>query len=326
MDYRIKRPCPHEGRHMTGDPLKGAAVEAVAALLTPLVPLLLELGVGVGEFETALRRIYVQAALKIVTHSDERKDAESGTRSGRTRKPSPSAIAVLTGLTRAAADKVIRTGTDRKPDNSMGHQRVERVINGWLHDPEFRDDDKGTPAPLAIRGSGPSFTALVKRYSGEPRVLTIRRELERVKAIRTRSDGRLELVRSTYATQNIDFIAVSALGQQAREFLETRVHNLQHPSRPIYVRRVFNARLNAADAGKLIRDMVLQAEATMDSIDAAVNDPAATVALHDRDSESMNLGAAFYIIQNIQKEESGSTIVRQAPKAFDRGRKTTRKQ
>jgi len=284
---------------MAHDSLKPAVLNAVSALLTPVIPLLLELGVGVGDFETLIRRLYVDAARKMTTLDGQPNGAQTGKpRARRSRvKPATAAIAMLTGLTRAAVTKLLETGTDREADNAIGQPRAERVMTGWRHDPEFRDDSTGKPALLPMRGEGLSFTSLVKRYSGDPRVRTIRQELERVKAIRRRPDGRWELLRDTYAPASFDSDGIALVGEYARDYLRTLVHNVrQPPGLALYVRRVVNTRLDPAEVGKLHRDIALQADATMESIDAAINDPSAT--LSEDQPLAMRFGAGFFIFQH----------------------------
>jgi len=318
---------------MTNDPLKPAAMTAVSTLLAPVIPLLLELGIGVGDFETLTRQLYVESAQKM---ADGAVSVGGGrARTSRRRRVPPArsgtaAIAMLTGLTRAAVMKVLQTGRARDPDSAIGQPRAERVIAGWLHDPEFRDDRTGKPALLALRGEGPSFTSLVKRHSGDPRVRTIRNELQRVQAIRRHPDGRLELIRETYAPSSFDSDGIALLGEYARDYIQTLVHNVQHPpGLALYVRRVVNDNLDSAEIGKLHRDIALQADATMESIDAAVNDPSATVSAREQNLRGVRFGASFFIFQGPNAQDTHAnapkTIGRRQRRASRSGRSKTGK-
>lgn len=291
---------------MSSDPRHLAALTACGRLLEPLVPLLLELGIGVGQFEDLIRSLYVQAAKSVALRSRKGGERSASSRDAR-RQPSVAAIAMLTGLTRAVVAQLLDKGSVRAFPNVIGHQRAERVLSGWQHDPDFRDDRTGTPALLALRGTGRTFTALVKRHSGDPRVRTLLTELLRVRAVRRHRDGRLELIRSTYASRELDPQGIALIGEYARDYLQSLVGNARRPAVPLYMRRVMNTRFDSAEAGKLLRDIALQADATMESVDAAINDPSATVTARDAGRPMSRLGATFFVFHDVGPSHEGST-------------------
>jgi hypothetical protein len=291
---------------MPGDALRPAALEALSSLLTPLVPLLLELGVGTGDVETEVKRLYVHAAARLAV--GQRKPRRRPQRSKHVEEVSTAAIAMLTGLTRTAVQKLQQQGSDREADNSIGYQRAERVISGWLHDPDFRDDKSGLPAILPLRGAGISFTELVRRHSGDPRVRTILLELKRVRAIKEHSRQRWELVRHSYAPTGLDAQAVRLVGVHAADYLRTLVQNLKQPGLPLFARTVVNSQFDSRELGKLLRDCALQGNATLDSLDAALNDPSATVTRDPDAPVPMRVGASFFLFE--QKPEANSAIQR----------------
>jgi hypothetical protein len=281
---------------MTGDALRPAALEALSSLLAPLIPLLLELGVGTGDVETEVKRLYVRAAEKLA--AGQRKP-----RRGRLRRPqsvaapSTASIAMLTGLTRSAVQKLQQQGSDREADNQSGYQRAERVISGWLHDPDFRDMKSGRPAILPLRGPHFSFTELVRRHSGDARMRTLLTELKRVRAIKEHPGQRWELVRHSYAPAGLDAQAVRLVGARAADYVRTLVQNLQQPGLPLYARTVVNSQFDARELGKLLRDCALHGNSTLESLDAALNDPSATVTPAAEASAAMRLGATFFIFE-----------------------------
>jgi hypothetical protein len=134
--------------------LKTAVMRAVLRLLDPLVRLLLDAGIGIGEFHQRAKRAYVRAALEASTLKD---------------KPNFSQIGVLTGIPRREIASLLENSDTQPPEVERGTQRAERVLRGWWNDPEFRDAS-GRPAILPLRGRRSSFTALVNRYAGDPRV------------------------------------------------------------------------------------------------------------------------------------------------------------
>jgi Family of unknown function (DUF6502) len=276
--------------------LKAAVRAAVLRLLDPLVQWLLEAGIGVGDLMSLVKIAYVRAA------------REQGRKSGaEQQRANASRIAVVTGLTRAEVASILAAGDAERP-HDRGRQRAERVLSGWWNDPVFQDPS-GRPGILPLRGGRRSFAALVERYSGErPRVATILDELLRVKAVRRKPDGRLEALSRTYATVRWDPDGVIAFGEQLNEHCATLLHNLRHPARARYVRRVLNAQLDPRYVPMLTRDLMQQADALADSVDDALNDPKQTVSGKSRESSATSLGIAFYVFEVPPADETAEDL------------------
>ena len=267
------------------DPVQDA-LAALGQLLGPAVPLLMEMGVGLGDCTRVLEQLYVDAG-----HSLAR-----GRAAKRTARPPISRISVITGLHRAKVAELLRSPPPPAITSGGRRHRAERVMQGWLADPDFRDAGTGQPAVLSLRGSGSTFTLLVKRHSGDPRVRTILQELKHVRAVRQHCDGRVELVRTTYAPPTLDTGAIAAAGECARDYLSTLIHNIRHPSRQLYARSVVNARFVQSEVAKVSRNLIVQAEATMDAVDSAVRAPAVTLGLREPDSAGARFGATLFFI------------------------------
>jgi hypothetical protein len=126
---------------------------ALSLMFKPLVRLLIAQGVTHAEFSETAKEVYVEVALR--NFEDD----------GRVNK---SRIAILTGLTRKEVKNVIdRTLTSS--DNQKTHSRPARVLTGWYSDPKFQGP-YGIPLELPYESSDdemPSFTQLVKEYSGD---------------------------------------------------------------------------------------------------------------------------------------------------------------
>jgi len=267
--------------------LKRAVRTAVLRLLGPLVKLLLDAGIGVGEFTAMAKMAYVRAA---------RLQAE-----GNGRMPSATRIAVVTGLTRKEVAAILAAGEAETAGSDRGRQRAERVLTGWWNDSDFHDEI-GHPAALSERGGRRSFAALCERYSGDPRFVAILEELLRVRAVRRRRDGRIEAVSRTYATVRWDPDGVAALGEELADHCSTLLHNLEHPSRPHLVRRIANARLDARYVPMLIRDLEERALVMTDSMDDALNHPQYTV-MPGENREARRLGLGVYLFEEPSTQE-----------------------
>jgi Family of unknown function (DUF6502) len=262
--------------------LKSAVQAAVLRLLDPLVRLLLASGIGVGDFLALAKVAYVRAA----------RDIGRETR-GEVR-PNASRIAVVTGLTRAEVSGALDSDRDEVRSSDRGRHRAERVLSGWWHDPDFQTE-AGDPLVLAVRGAKRSFEALVTRYSNEARISPILDELLRVNAVKRLADGRIKALSRTYATVRWSAEGIETLGEQLSEHCSTLLHNLEHPGRPRYVRRVVNVQLDPRYLPVLVRDIESQAEVLSDHLDQALNDPLHTITPRGVSQDAVRLSVSIYV-------------------------------
>ena len=262
------------------EPLKVAVLAAMRRIARPLARLLIDAGVGAGEFHAIMKSAFVQAAQD----------------TGESPRANASRIATLTGLTRREVTTLLQTPEDEAPQVDHHRSRLQRVLSGWWTDPDFQDS-LGAPASLPLRGAKISFATLVKRYSGEPRVLTILDELLRVKAVRKLTDGRYQALSRSFAPARWDPDGMTVIGEQLRDHLDTLVHNLKHPSRPLYTRVIENAHLDPSYAPVIRRDLTAQTDTLVDSFDDALNNPDATVKPANEVKDAVRLGIAVYIFE-----------------------------
>lgn len=267
------------------DPLKRAVRAAARRLLEPLTRLLIEAGIGVGEFTSIVKASYVSAARDV---------AKDG--AGENIRPNVSRIAVVTGMTRAEVSAILGTDETDAPEPERGRHRAERVLSAWWNDSDYHDE-RGQPARLALRGGKRSFTSLVKTHAGDPRVQTILEELLRVRAVRRLPDGRFEAMSRTAATARWDPDGIEVVGERLRDHALTLLHNLKHPARPRYERVVVNTQLDPRYAPVLLRDIASQADTLADSFSDALNDPAATQKPTREAQPALRLGVAIYVFE-----------------------------
>lgn len=108
------------------------------------------------------------------------------------KKPNHSGIAAMTGLPRAEVKRILETASSDGSAAEYEPRGVERVIFGWLNDPEFLSPGL---EPLALPRVGPqgSFDVLVSRYGNDVPSAAILRELARRRYV-TSANGRITLV------------------------------------------------------------------------------------------------------------------------------------
>ena len=197
---------------------------ATLTFLRPLVRLFLRNGFSAKTFFELAKQTYVEVA------SDECGVKE--------KKASISRIAILTGLTRKEVQLLLTNPEARDTASEKQYNRAARVIGGWLKDPAF-GDGKGHPAPLQLKGKRGSFSALVKRYSGDMPVRAIFDELVHVGAIQELKDGRICLRSRGYIPQKGDAEKLAILGTDTAHLIATIDYNLyQAPSTPRFQRKV----------------------------------------------------------------------------------------
>ena len=268
------------------DALKHAVRTALLRLLEPLVRLMLDAGVGVGEFVTLLKVAYVKAAAQ-----------ESRAVTGRVR-PNMSRIAVVSGLTRVEVAAILARGEAESPPNERGRQRAERVLSGWWADPEFLTA-QGEPEVLRLKGARRSFAALCDRYSGEQRTAPVLDELLRVGAVRQLSDGRLQALSCTCVQVRWDPAGVEAVGEQLRDHCTTLLENLRHPTRARFARQVVNTHLDLRHAPMVIGEIERSLQARTDALHETLNDPAHTA---PAGAPAMRLGVGVYVFEESPPE------------------------
>lgn len=236
---------------------------ALLKLLPPLVRILLKNGMAARTFHELVKSAYVAVARD-----------EFGING---KKATISRIAILTGLTRKEVQLLIDTTPERNDRYGDEYNRAARVMTGWLRDPEF-GDGKGHPLPLRMLGKRLSFSALVKRYSGDIPVRAMLDELVRVGAVAQLKDGRLGLVVRGYIPQKGLDQKLAILGQDTADLITTIDHNIYvNPSRPRIQRKVMydNVPIESAQAFRSVAQS--RAQEMLEALDRWLSH-------HDRDA------------------------------------------
>lgn len=217
-----------------------ALERAVVALLRPLVRLVLNRGMAYGQFAELSKRAYVEAA------------EEDFTVPGR--KLTISRVAVLTGLTRKEASRLMQE--EPSVSESQARRRVNRaarVVSAWAVDPAFQDE-AGNPLELPFDdadgsaagrmggqsvGDGPSFARLVALHGADVPPRAVLDELMRVGAVARREDGRIHLVERAYIPAGDEAAKLDILGTDVADLIASIEHNLEpEVAEPFFQRKV----------------------------------------------------------------------------------------
>ncbi|NIP51744.1 MAG: hypothetical protein GWO26_07160 [Phycisphaerae bacterium] len=186
---------------------------ALRMMLKPLVRLLISQGVTHGDFSEAAKDVYVEAAIR---HFDQ------------SSKVNQSKVAILTGLTRKEVKNVIDRALRDEPGTKI-FSRPSRVLAGWHSDPKFVGP-YGVPLelPYEFAGSdGPSFTELVRTYSGDMAPRPMLKELIRVGAVVELENKTYKAVRRDFEPEALSPELVERLGKMGHYFFSTTAANIE---------------------------------------------------------------------------------------------------
>lgn len=186
---------------------------ALRMMLKPVVKLLISQGVSHGDFSEAAKDVYVDVAIRDFDKSN---------------KVNQSRIAILTGLTRKEVKNVIDRATKAAPQ-TKNYSRPSRVLAGWHSDPKYIGP-YGVPLELPYETATedtPSFTSLVRTYSGDMAPRQMLTELIRIGAV-------VELENMTYKAARREFVPdalspelLERLGKVGRYFFSTVAANIE---------------------------------------------------------------------------------------------------
>ncbi len=265
-----------------GVEIKQAVVEALEHRLFPVMARwLAEAGVSVQEAIDLLRAAAIAEARKCVPEGVNR--------------DSISFISHRTALSRRVVRKTLAGEKITAKAGPGGGHRGERVLAGWWHDADFRDD-RGHPRILSISKGPRSFEALCRRYSGERQYRTLLKDLQQVGAVALLGPGdRVQVLRQSYASVGWTEAGQAAMAEQLAEHIETCLHNFKHPEGGQHwvCRRVANPLVRSAYAKILLRDLRSQIESHADGCYDTLTDPQHTAEPLDPEAEQISI--TYYI-------------------------------
>jgi len=192
--------------------VKEYLLQALRLMLKPLVKLFISQGVTHAEFAETAKEVYVEIALR---HFET------------TGKVNKSRVAILTGLTRKEVKNVIDRALQSGPLEKM-YSRPERVLAGWYGDPNYTGP-YGIPLELPYESSvkdEPSFTSLVKTYSGDMATRQMLNELLRSGSV-VEVDKRIKAVSRLYEPTALSPELIVRLGEIGNRFFSTAAMNIE---------------------------------------------------------------------------------------------------
>lgn len=218
--------APCFGPRMT-DSIKESLLAGFRRVMRPLVRILLRHGISFGEFAEILKAVYVEVAGRDFALPVGRQ--------------THSRIAIITGLTRKEVARVVASLDRDVIADASNLNRVGRVLTGWHQDPDFTGP-YGMPYELPFEAieSKRSFTALVRRYSGDMPPRAMLDELKRVGAADETASGHVRVLARSYLPSKTDPATLDFMALALTDLAETLDHNLDAiPADKLFERRVW---------------------------------------------------------------------------------------
>lgn len=244
---------------MNSNDLPKTLLNATARILRPLIKMLLRHGVSHTAFSELSKQLFFEVA--------KTEFAIPG------KKQTSSRISTMTGLSRKECARLdaLPPADDNLDTSSIN--RAARVISGWTRDVEFQTSQRD-PADLPFDGESKSFSALVKRYSGDITARTIADELTRVGAISVTMEGLIHLNSRAYIVNDSELQKLTILGTDVSDLIATIDHNLAKPESPYLQRKVAYNYIPLEALPELNHDLTVIAQDSLEKMAKVLADKA----------------------------------------------------
>lgn len=238
------------------DKIKERVLQAFMLVMRPVVRILLRYGIGYREFTEVVKTTFVDVA-----------SSDFGLRG---RPTNISRVAVMTGLTRKEIKRVRDKIASGDSSISVKTTPLSDVLHHWHAESEFTDAD-GNPKPLPFKGSGASFSKLVKRYGGDVTPGSMKTEMERVSAIEEDETGLIRMIRRSFVSDISHENIVTMLVHGVYPLISNIAYNTdpQRSDADWGYRIAYTQRLPTPDSGQLRRiasDRISSFAETIDDI------------------------------------------------------------
>jgi hypothetical protein len=174
--------------------MRRGLVRFAMRVLRPILRFLLLHGLSYPEFNQIIRWLCVDIAMS------EKEFYMPGRR-----RQYKARVAAITGLSRKAVLQLYSSPRPDENDELMSFNRAGRVLQGWLEDERYTDE-KGEPQLIPFKaGEGRrSFSALVRKYSGDIPPRAILNELIRAGCCETVMEDEVRVRHPVYVARRID--------------------------------------------------------------------------------------------------------------------------
>jgi len=237
--------------------IRDSAIAACERLLSPLIAILLRLGISAADFNELTKEVFVRTAARQMIRGNG--------------KPNRSRVAIVTGLTRSEVAHVLDRVRNVRRRELRPH-RADRVLKGWFSDPDFVTS-VGRPRALTIKGRRGSFQDLVKRYSGDIPARAMLDELIASSTVRVLANGTVHAVARRTVTPKLDHRELAAVGTRVRDLLGTLAHNTEHPKAKLFVSSTVNRPIDERLVSTLLSRIEARGLSFIQGVDDQLSNP-----------------------------------------------------
>lgn len=265
-----------------------AANRALYKVLTPLVRIMVKLGMSYGTFAEIARAVFVeQAYCQLQADGD---------------KATATAVSALTGLSRKEVSRLSNSDDALIVDTEQKRHRAAQVISGWSNDPEF--SEAGRPKALALSGEGAPFSALVKRYGSDVTLTSMLSLLTRNGAIEV--DGeQVRLLTDAYMPMGTPLERLEILGTDANELIWTIAHNISaDPGGRVFQRKVSFSGLTNDDLEDFRQFSNVKSQSLLEAYDAWLADRVGQHANSSSEDEINFVSVGIYFFSDHLTDDS----------------------
>lgn len=201
---------------------KATLARSAMAAVEPLVKLFLELGITSPEAESLLRSLFVHTAHQWLAKS-----------SGEAARASDVRVSLVTGVHRNFVRKILAEPLKVAAARQQKRHRTSRLLEAWHTDPAYLDGS-GRPRDLSRRRPEPSFLTLASTYAPGAAPGVVLQELRRAGLVQHLPEDRVRVRGRTFHVLGVNASAMSELGSQTKELLETLIRNMRDPDARIF--------------------------------------------------------------------------------------------
>jgi len=247
-------------------------------ILRPLIRTMLRNGVSCGNFEELVRKTYVDEAYSIENWH------------GKQSKTTISSVSAQTGLSRKEVKRLKEIEQVDHHQNDQKYNRATRVISGWMHHKEFLDRS-GNPVPLRLDDIAPSFSHLIKTYSGDIPAKAMLDLLINANCVEINNDM-VYLIKPAYLPGTGSTEVARILGTDTAELLETISHNLTaSDNNKRFQRKVSTLKLDKAKNLEFQKIAAQHSQALLEHLDTWLLEHETH---NNEDSQYVSVGVYYY--------------------------------
>jgi len=268
--------------------------KAILSVLKPLVRMLLRNNVPYGAFADLVRRAYIEVATKDFTVAG--------------RKQSNSRIATITGLSRKEVKRIQELPPESDNFLIEKYNRAARVVYGWVHDKSYQEKD-GRTCVLNFDGDAPSFTSLVKSYSGDVTPRAILDELVRVGVVELDDAQKIHLLSRAYIPKAGVNEKVRYIGTDVSALLNTMDRNIYQPDLPpFFQRKVYYDNLPDEVIEELQAMIAKNSQQLLEKVDQALEkfDRDSSPGVKGSGRNGVGVGVYYFENKDIKEHEDAS--------------------